>query len=298
MRLQRRAERQQSRVGARTAIFLALLMTLSLRCTHEGPSRPYIARVGSVELKEEEGTGPADSLARARGKSMAFINEWVVSELLYQEAQRRGMADTDELRKQMEATRKRLAIEALLEKEVYGGSTDDVTDEDVAAAFKKNSPSFALREDVALVSYALFSEREEANQFRASILRGSSWETALAACQRDPLHGRELRAVARNQYFTQATLYPDELWKLVRTLPKDEVSYVVKTSAGYYVLAVHSVKHVGDMPDFDFVKNEVRQRLLIERRRARYEQLVSDLRARYKVDVNLSVVDTAGATGD
>ena len=229
---------------------------------------------------------------------MAYINEWVVSELLYQEAQRRGMADTDQLRKQLEATRKRLAVEALLDKEVYGGGTDNVADEDVAAAFKKNLSSFTLREDVARVSYALFSERDEANQFRASILRGSSWDDALAACQRDSVHGRELRAVARNQYFTQATLFPDELWKLARTLPREEVSYVVKTAAGYYVLTVHSIKHVGETPEFEYVKNEVRERLLIERRRARYEQLVSDLRTRHKVEVNLSVADTAGGQAD
>jgi peptidyl-prolyl cis-trans isomerase C len=286
-----------SRGFVRTALLVCSLAAFA-GCSREGPSRPYVARVGSVELTEDDLAGPVDSLARARGKSMAYINEWVVSELLYQEAQRRGMADTEELRKQLEATRKRLAVEALLEKEVYGGGTDNVADEDVAAAFKKNLSSFTLREDVARVSYALFSERDEANQFRSSILRGSSWEDALAACQRDSVHGRELRAVARNQYFTQATLFPDELWKLARTLPREEVSYVVKTAAGYYVLTVHSIKHVGETPEYEYVRNEVRERLLIERRRARYEQLVSDLRTRHKVEVNLSVADTAGSQAD
>ena len=285
------------RVFRRAALVLPFI-ALFAGCSREGPSRPYVARVGSVELREEDIAGPADSLARARGKSMAFINEWVVNELLYQEAQHRGMADTDELRKQLEATRKRLAIEALLEKEVYGGGADEVSDDEVAAAFKKSVSSFTLREDVARVSYALFSERDEANQLRSSVLRGSSWEDALAACQRDSVHGRELRAVARNQFFTQATLFPDELWKLARTLPKEEVSYVVKTAAGYYVLTVHSIRHVGEAPEFEFVKNEVRERLLIERRRARYEQLVSDLRTKHKVEVNLSVADTTGGSGD
>jgi hypothetical protein len=278
--------------------FLVLFIAVFIGCSREGPSRPYVARVGSVQLSEDDLAGPADSLARVRGKSMAFINEWVVGELLYQEAQRRGMADSDQLRKQLEATRKRLAIEALLEKEVYGGGTDDVHDEEIAGSFKKNVSSFTLREDVARVSYALFSDRDEANQFRASILRGSSWEDAIAVCQRDSVHGRELRAVARNQYFTQATLFPDELWKLARTLPKEEISYAVKTAAGFYVLTVHGIKHVGETPEFEFVRNEVRERLLIERRRARYEQLVSDLRTKHKVEVNLSVADTAGGIGD
>jgi len=297
MRLHLSTDDGPLRVVVGTALFVCVL-ALCAGCSREGSSRTFVARVGSVELTEDELAGPADSLARARGKSMAYINEWVVNELLYQEAQRRGMADTDLLRKQLEATRKRLAVEALLEKEVYGGGTDNVTDEDIAAAFKKNISSFTLREDVARVTYALFSERDEANQFRASILRGSSWDETIAACQRDSVHGRELRAVARNQYFTQATLFPDELWKLARTLPREEVSYVVKTASGYYVLTVHGIKHVGETPEFDYVKNEVRERLLIERRRTRYEQLVSDLRTRHKVEVNLSVADTAGSPAD
>jgi hypothetical protein len=100
----------------RRAAFLVPVIAFFAGCSREGPSRPFVARVGSVELREEDIAGPADSLARARGKSMAFINEWVVNELLYQEAQHRGLADTDEMRKQLEATRKRLAVEALLEK--------------------------------------------------------------------------------------------------------------------------------------------------------------------------------------
>jgi peptidyl-prolyl cis-trans isomerase C len=280
----------------RTA-FLLPLLALMAGCSREGPSHPYVARVGSVELREDDLAEGADSLARVRVKSMAFINEWVVGELLYQEAQRRGLADSDQLRKQLEATRKRLAVEALLDKEVYGAA-DEVSDDDVAGAFKKNVASFALREEIARVSYALFSDRDEANQFRAAVLRGSSWEDALAARTRDSVHAHGLRAVARNQYFTQATLFPDELWKLARTLPREEVSYVVKTATGYCVLTVHSVKHVGETPEFDYVKNEVRDRLLIDRRRVRYEQLVSDLRSRHKVEVNLSVADTAGGTGE
>lgn len=278
-------------------LLLVPLVALFAGCSREGPSRPYVARVGSVELREDDLAVGADSLARVQGKSMAFINEWVVSELLYQEAQRRGLADSDLLRKQLEATRKRLAVEALLDREVYGGA-DAVSDDEVAGAFKKNVSSFTLREEVARVSYALFADRDEANQFRASILRGSSWEDALAASTRDSTRAHGLRAVARNQYFTQATLFPDELWKLARTLPREEVSYVVKTAAGYCVLTVHSIKHVGETPEFDYVKSEVRDRLLIDRRRARYEQLVSDLRSRHKVEVNLSVADTAGGAGE
>ena len=281
-----------------SALALAALLAALAGCSGNHPARPYVARVGSAELTEDELAGPADSLARARGKSMAYINQWVVGELLYQEAERRGLADTDELRRQLEATRKRLAIEALLQREVYTAASDSVPEEEIAAAFKKNAASFTLREDVVRLSYALFADRDAANQFRAALLRGGSWDDAIGAAGRDTSRTRTLRAVARNQFFTQAMLFPDELWKLARTLPKEEVSYAVKTPAGYYILRVHAMRHAGEAPEYEYARPEVRDRLLIERRRARYEQLVSDLRSRHKVEVNLSVVDTAGAGAD
>ncbi len=61
---------------------------------------------------------------------------------------------------------------------------------------------------------------------------------------------------------------------------------------------VHGVKHQGEIPDFEYVRSDVRQRLLIEERRARYEKLVSDLRARHPVDIRLERVDTTETAKD
>jgi hypothetical protein len=114
----------------------------------------------------------------------------------------------------------------------------------------------------------------------------------------DSLAGRYLLAVARNQYFTQATLFPEELWKLAHTLARDEISFAVRTSAGFYVLIVHAVRRAGDPPDFEFVRHDVRDRLLIEHRRARYEKLVADLRSRASVEIQPDTTDTSGASND
>lgn len=284
-----------------TRAFHFLLVTVLLAgwsCGRETPAHGVVARVGSVGLTREELAHAGDSIGIPRSASRAFVDEWVVSELLYQEAQRRGLADDPSVLHRLEEARKRFAIDALLEKEVYGSPAEGVTDEAVAAYFKANASLFTLKEDVARLSYVLFSERDAANLFRTKVLRGTLWDDAVRQIRSDSVNARTLRGSARAQYFAQATLYPDELWKLTRTLAGEEVSFVVKTAAGYYVMMVHSVRHTGDAPEFDYVKNDVRDRMLIGQRRAQYEKLVADLRSRHTVEVTLGEADTVTSRGE
>jgi parvulin-like peptidyl-prolyl isomerase len=82
-------------------------------------------------------------------------------------------------------------------------------------------------------------------------------------------------------------LYPAELWKLAKNLARDEVSFVVKTDAGYYVLVAHSMKKQGDLPELEYVQKEIRDRILIEQRRTRYNKLLAELKSKHSVEIRL-----------
>jgi hypothetical protein len=273
----------------------AALTLVAAGCSKPGPSRTFTARVGSVELPREDVRRGEDSLGVPRERSRAYVEEWVVSELLYQEAQRRGLAETEDVRRQLDAARKRLAIEALLQKELFGASGPSVTDEEIEAWYRANTNVFVLKEDVIRADYALFAEREPANQFRGALLKGISWDRALETARNDSINARMLRATATGQYFTQSTLYPDELWKLARTLAKDEVSFVVRTPGGHYVLVVHGLRRAGELPEYAYVKDQVRERLLIDQRRNRFEKLVAALRSRQNVEVSYDADDSSAS---
>jgi peptidyl-prolyl cis-trans isomerase C len=261
-------------------------------CSHDNRQVSYVARVDQAVLTERELVVAPDSLANDRQRTREYINTWITTELLYQEAQRRGLTENEELQRQLEAAKKQLAIAALLDRELYNVDATTLTEGTISAVYKASGDKFFLREDVVKVSFALFSERDAANTFRTRILSGTSWGDAVLQVQRDTLLRSRLRQVADHQYFTQANLYPEELWKLSRTLAKEEVSFVVKTEPGYYVLMVHNVKRQGELPDLAYVRNEIRDRILIEQRRRKYEKLLEDIRARHTVDIRMDFADT------
>jgi hypothetical protein len=273
-------------------LWLAWVLLIGGGCSKREP-QTYVARVDQSYLTEADLQAATDSASIGDYQAIDFVNSWIASELLYQEAVRRGLADTDELRQRLDQTRKRLAIDALLSQEIYRPDSALVSEQAVRELFRTDSTDLRLQEDVALLSYVLFSERGAANDFRSRVLRGTSWDDALRQVQDDSLQRAKLLRVVDRQYFTRATLYPEELWRLARTLPRQGVSFVVTTNAGFYVLIAHGYRRQGESPDWDYIRRELRARLLLSERRRLYDNLLAALRTQHTVELRFASPDTA-----
>ncbi|MGA9120129.1 MAG: peptidylprolyl isomerase [Bacteroidota bacterium] len=244
----------------------------------------YVAKVGNTTLTKAD-------IERVRAQSRdsvldahRYIDEWVITELLFQEAERRGIANDEEVRREAEQARRHFAVAALLQREIYDDTTG-AGEAAIEAYYQLHKAGFTLREDVVNMSFAAFSDRDAANAFRTQILRGTTWEEAIARYRDDSTGHRTLFQSAYQQYFTRGRTYPPELWKLATTIPRGDVSFVLKVDKAFYVLITHSMMRPGTVPDLGYVRNDVRDRLLIEHRREEYEKLISDLRTRANVDV-------------
>ncbi len=272
-------------------VVVVCLFSLS-GCSRENARTHTIARVDRTDLTAADLAAACDTSGPGRAQARAYINDWIVRELLYAEAVRRGFAEGEEVRRQVEDARRQFAVTALLEKELGLRDTSQLSDEVMRAYFDSTTSSFALPEDVVNLSYVVFSERDAANTFRSRVLRGTAWEEAVRQTRNDSTARSQLLQVADHRYFTHASLYPEELWKLARSLNTNAVSFVVKTDNGFYVLQSGGVKHQGDVPDFAFARDLVRNRLLTLQRRARYDELLRNLRMKHTVEV---LFDSTGA---
>ncbi|MBX2990647.1 MAG: peptidyl-prolyl cis-trans isomerase [Bacteroidetes bacterium] len=276
--------------GSNHSVAMLLLATVFVSCSEQRPVDEYVARVGQATLTqknvEENAGGQPEHLVRQ------YVSNWVMSEILFQEAQRRGFATSEAVMRQAGEAKRQFAITAYLEQEVYSDEPSAIRDSDLQHEFTSNAESYRLPNDVVKMSFAVFDERDEANAFRSKVLRGARWEDAVQSVRSDEGQSRHLLRVATGEYFTQAVLYPEELWKIARALSKEDISYVVRTNAGYCVAVVHDVKRQGELPQFDYVKEEIRQRLAMKRRNEKYAKLLDQLRAKYEVDVRLAAGDT------
>jgi peptidyl-prolyl cis-trans isomerase C len=213
-----------------------------------------------------------------------YTGRWVNMELLYQEAKRQGLDNDEQVLQSLEEAKKQLAINALLEKEVFTDAPSAIPYDAVTRYFRSHLAEFTLTSDVVWISFAVFTERSPAEAFRSSALKDKGWRQSLDGVKGSPAFITKSDSV----FYTSASLYPTELWKVSLALGDGEVSFPVKTSAGYFVILSLGNFTKGDEPPLQYIEDNIRNRLLMEQRQERYAEYLESLRRRHTVQINLA----------
>lgn len=270
----------------RSSLFFAWCLVLLSGCGGKSGSQQPVARLDGQTLTLDEVITRLDS---TRGMTQAQVAEyarrWVNDEILYREAVRRGLDDDETIRAQLENTRRQLAINALLQREVFTRQSLDCTDEEIRQYYAAHLKEFTLSTDVALISYVFFRDRDAANAFRAEVLRGTPWNEALRRILADPQQGTLVAGRIDSAYYTSSTLLPVELWRVAAAATKPEPSFPVHASDGFYVLSLWKMTRQGQVADRHYVERDIRARLAVDRRRNAYNALVENLRSKHTVEL-------------
>ena len=272
--------------------YLAMLVVFLLLTSCRKQQGTVIARVGDAVLTLEAASLAVDSSrGSADGQLRAYVATWVTAELLHQEAQREDVDETEKFHQQVQDVTRQLAVQAYLDKHLYA-DTLVLGDSVLHNYFTTHSSEFFLREDIIKLNMVVFAGREHASTFAATVSQSTPWQKALEKKFRNSKSHSEIVLNAAEQYYSRRTINPPELWKVATTLSVFETSFPVRISTGYAVMQPTAVLKEGTPADFDFVRDEVYQRVQLEQRRLRYEELLTSLRTQYTVQLLLPSSDT------
>lgn len=271
----------------RIAQWLAVLFLILFFSCQWGKRETVVARVGDAELTLEEAKAALDTTRGVTNEQLlAYISRWVDEELLYQEARRRGIESSDEFTGRLNQTRRQFANQMLLEEEFHRDSSA-LDEEEIRAYYEQHTEEFFLREDIIKLNRVCFERRDQASIFAAAVARDIPWQRALEDIAANPSEAGIVSG-AVEELQTQRTLYPPELWKVVRATTQGDVSFPVKTEQGYVILQPLSLFPRGQVAAYEVVRDEVRRRTIIERRRTVYSDLLGTLRRGSSVEIVLS----------
>jgi hypothetical protein len=266
------------------ALLIALSALVLAGCSSEKPGT-VVARVGDSVLTLEKAALEVDTASPGGpGRLGRYVASWVNSELLYQEALHQGIGNDPVFGARLDAMRRQLASQELLDRVIYG-DTAAVPDSVLHAYFRSHPDEFTLSENHLKLRLATFRTRETARRVATAVSAGASWEGILDSMTADPRSAAEIVSASEEAWYTRATIYPQELWKVAGPLNPGEVSFPLKTGEGFTVVQYLALAAQGKTDEFDVVKDDVTDRVLVEKRRSKLESLLGTLRDRYGVEI-------------
>jgi hypothetical protein len=270
-------------------LLCVLVVSVMIGCSKNAPEKTPVARIDNQMLALEEIRAHIDtSREPSQAQIQQYVQRWLTEESLYHEAIDRGLDRTSDMNQKVEDVRRQLAINALLEKEVYSKQTSNFSSMDIRQYYEAHIKEFNVVQDLALISFALFKNRDAATEFRNLVLKGTSWSSAVNQ------HVQSIIVRGDSSYQTQATLMPAELWRVASKSTNRELSFPISTDKGYYILVVWKFIKQGQTADIPIVEQEIRGRLTVERRRQLYSQLVQNLRAKHAIQVFVNAPSDSG----
>ncbi len=282
-------------------ILLCLLVALALGCERRPmddvsvQSEP-VAKVNGKTLYQDdfEWYLPQDyrsSLTLEERRE--YFDRWVTTELLYQAANDAGMGVSSEIAAKLEQYKKDLVADQLVQKVI-----DDrglVTEQEVRAYYLEREHEYTQEYRVSHILVNTLEDAEEVAELLEK--RTFSWVATRRSIDRHTGIGGDLG------YLSKGNMIP-AFEPVVFSMEEGDVSDIVESELGFHFIKLVDVREKRDKMTYDEVAPDISRELLLAKRAAVYDSLVTSLVETARVEVldnqlrtgNIDI-DTETATG-
>jgi peptidyl-prolyl cis-trans isomerase C len=276
------------------AIGGSLLLLIS--CTPP-PEENVLALVNGRQITQTEFEtrwGELAEATRARyekeGGKRRFLDELITRELLMQEARKQGLDQSDSIRDRAQRYREQLILDELLKDRIK--AKIELSKEELDAFYEKHAHELLTPLKVQ-VSQMLLPNYPAAKDLEKQINQGGDF-TKFA--QRYSIDGKTKAKGGDLGPYRKDLVIP-EVDAVIHTLKPGMVSAPIKTDAGYYLVMITALDKEIIQADLA-VRERLRQELLNEKRRKRFDDVIADIRAKAIIrlaDASRYVADDVGA---
>jgi peptidyl-prolyl cis-trans isomerase C len=261
-----------------TAVLLLALVLLG-GCGKKGEQRAgsadrqgEIVRVGSASLAGEDIARlvPEDErIPLTFEERREFVRRWVDTEVLCQEAIRRGFKNDPYVEARLTELEEQFLADYLVFTELRARTR--VSEEEIEAYYAAHEHEYLSE---YRVSQILVNTPEDAATV-LDLLKTKSWDWVASRYSVDPVakRGGDLG------YLTKGNMIP-ELEAVIFDLKPGETTGVIKSDFGYHIFKLVDVRDALVAVGLDDVREQIMNTLMLEKRRNAYHALLDSLRAR------------------
>lgn len=209
------------------------------------------------------------------GGKRRFLDELITRELLMQEARRQGLDQNDDIRDRTQRYKEQLILDELLKERLR--EKVELTPAELAAYYDKHANELLAPLKVQ-VSQMLLSNLPAARDLKKQVEAGGDFAKF---AQRYSIDEKTKAKGGDLGPYGKSVLDPD-VDAVVHTLKPGVVSEPIKTEAGYYLVKVSPLDQETIQADFA-TRERLRQELLADKRRKRFEDVIADIRMKATV---------------
>ncbi len=209
------------------------------------------------------------------GGKRRFLDELITRELLMQEARKQGLDQNESIRDRTQRYKEQLILDELLKDKIK--TKIELTKEELDAYFEKHAHEL-LGPNKVQVSLMLLGNLPAAKDLKKQVELGGSFERY---AQRYSIDEKSKAKGGLYGPYRKGLLPPD-VDAVIPTLKQGMVSDPIKTDAGYYIVKVEPLDKETLQAD-QATRERLRQELLAEKRRKRFEDVIADVRAKAQI---------------
>ncbi len=245
------------------------------------PPRDVIARVDEGVLTEwdlEMDIPEAQTASASLDQKREYVRMWIESEILYQEAKRKKIDRDEAARWRMDRAVRSSIIESFLWKELE--DRVKVSDDEAREFYLKNRNMFTREEDEVRLSHILVKSIAEAGLVTVRMEGGESFD---AIAKHLSLDAATKERGGDMGYIPLSNL-PPQFYEAAAKLKPGAVSAPIRTDFGFDIITVTDRKEKGSIREYELVKGQVTNSLIVAKRKQEVENLLEELKKEAKVE--------------
>ncbi len=263
---------------------LCISLVVACGSNSEKDQPEVLISIGSATLtleKLRQDLAPSSLAPSAQDQVNNYIQQWIETELIYQDALKMGLDKSKELREELEQAKRDLTIRKYLEK--YFSQQTGVGEDVALSYYEENKDSYIRISDEIKALHIVVPTIDKANQVRRRIMSGEDFEKVAREVITD---STELQRIQLD-YFSQDDVIPEISQNLfTSTIQPGMITNPIRSNFGYHIFKIVDVKRKGSYREFDEVKSQILARLNSMKQNERYRDLIIELRSKISIKKN------------
>ena len=246
---------------------------------------PAVARVGSEILTVADIVNDIGGPLRrrfAKNELEDYVVRWIDSQILYEEAKKRQLDQSEAVRRELRRLERELVVNALLEQEL--NKTFAVTEAEIEKYYNENRQTFTRNADEVHMQHIKVGNKKTADSLTAALRLGGDFAEAARR-----FTGADSAAI--DLYLTEEET-PDAVVSSVFTIMAGAVSRPIQLDNGYHIFKMIEKFSAGAQKPLTHAREEIMAKIQSEKRQERYRQLLAELKNSIVAEKNFQLLDS------